>query len=73
MTTPVCMRPMRLHWDAEDTRGNFGEYGASIPVDRQFDFRDADFSRVRKHRLSSVHATYDDARLHAPDAPALGR
>jgi len=28
---------------------------------------------VPAHRLSSVHATYDDARLHAPDAPALGR
>jgi methyl-accepting chemotaxis protein-1 (serine sensor receptor) len=28
---------------------------------------------VPAHRLTSVKASYDDARLHAPDAPALGR
>jgi methyl-accepting chemotaxis protein-1 (serine sensor receptor) len=38
-----------------------------------FKINSGEVIEVPAHRLSSVHATYDDARLHAPDAPALGR
>ena len=47
-TAHGCRRPTRLRLNTEASGGDSGNAAPSISVDRQFDFRDADFSRVRK-------------------------